>query len=96
MKYAHVLHTAPQTRLDGVWIPSKYPHHHCPAQTRKDGPGIPRHLFPQLFSHAQPTLTFPLHRQLGQRKRYSGEDVDDYLLVDATLYTTAKDEVATG
>lgn len=92
--YVHVLHTAPQTRLNSSWIPSEDPHYRCPAQTCKDWPCIALHLLSQLLSNSHSSLTSPLYRQLSKCKHDSGEDVYDNLLVDAALYATAEDGVA--
>ena len=90
----HVLHTAPQTRLKSSRIPSKDPHYRCPAQTRKDRPCIALYPFSQPSPETGSLATSPLYGQLRKCKHDSGEDVDDDLLVDAALYTTAEDGIA--
>lgn len=90
----HVLHTAPQTRLNSSRVPSEDPHHRRPTQTREDWPCIALHLLSQLSSHSHPSLTSPLYRQLGKCKHDSGEDVYNNLLVDAALYATPENGVA--
>ena len=60
--HVHVLHTAPQTRLNSSRVPPEDPHHRCPAQTCKDWPRIALHLLSQLSSHSHPSLTSPLYR----------------------------------
>ena len=93
--HVHVLHTASQTRLKNSRMPSEDPHYRCPAQTCKDRPCIALHFLSQLLSQYRPPLTSLLYSQLCKCKHDSGEDVYNNLLVDAALYATAKDGIAT-
>lgn len=92
--HVHVLHAALQTRLNGVWIPPKDPHHHSPTQARKDGPRIALYPFPHLPAWSKATFTLFYHRNLGQRQNDACKDVDDDLLIDATLDASPKHQVA--
>ncbi len=94
MGHIHVLHATPQTRLYRLRIPPVQPHNHRPTQTRKHRPSIPPHLFPKLSSHPDSPFAPPLYRQLRQRKHHPRKDIDDDLLIDTALYTSAKYQIA--
>ena len=75
-------------------MPSVYPHHRSPAQTRKYWPGVHRHTFPHFFIELDEAVIF-VHSHLGQRKHNACEDVNDNLLSDGALDAPAKNSVAT-
>lgn len=94
--HSQILHTAPQTRLYALGLPSKQPHDQRPTNTGKYRPpstGNPRrnrppHDFPFL------SLRAAAHTQFCEGQGDSGKHVDDDLLVDAALGSAAKDDVA--
>jgi hypothetical protein len=73
----HILHAAPQTRLQSLRVPSKEPHNTCPTETCKYRPR----------SHRDSTLSIPnialLHAQLSNCKHHSCKDIYHNLLIDA-------------
>ena len=86
----HVLHTASQTRLNRIRVPSISPHDDSPAQTGKDRPRVPRHLRAHNLAHA----TYFLHRHLCQSQHRACKHVDDDLLVNATLNAATENSIA--